>query len=275
MSFNFIIKMRSIKIPLSIAKYLDSHISQDELAKMAKTGYTSLSIGIPQVSIIIPAYNEEKNILPTLASLCKNKTLRSVEIIVVDNNSADATQLLAKACGVTCVTELKQGITFARNKGLSVAVGSYILNADADSIYPENWIEKMVKPLDDERIALTYGRFSLIPTAGTGRIVYFIYEYMAEFSRSVNKRIKDEAVNVYGFNSGFRRIQGLSVDGFNHPLHTNEDGWLALKLRNKGYGKLHLVTSKDALVWTTDRRIQLDGGLFKGLLKRVNRLLRP
>jgi len=63
------------------------------------------------------------------------------------------------------------------------------------------------------------------------------------------------------------------VDGFDHPPQANEDGWLALKLRNKGFGKLYYVTSLKALVWTTDRRIQLDGGLWKGFVKRVKRIV--
>jgi len=265
--------MRPIKIPVSISKYIERDFSTEELLQLAHSGYKSLLKNDPEVSIIIPAYNEELNIVPALASLCQNKTARSVEIIVVDNNSKDQTAQLAKACGVNCISETKQGITFARNKGLSVARGKYILNADADSIYPEQWIENMVKPLEDERIALTYGRFSLIPTGDTGRLTYFFYEYIAEFSRFINKKVKDEAVNVYGFNSGFRRTQGLSVGSFNHPIHTNEDGWLALKLRDKGYGKLHLVTNIEALVWTTDRRIQLDGGLMNGFVKRFKRMI--
>jgi hypothetical protein len=59
------------------------------------------------------------------------------------------------------------------------------------------------------------------------------------------------------------------VDGFTHPPGTNEDGWLGLKLREKGFGKLHYVTT--APVWTTDRRIQIDGGLWKAVWKRVKR----
>lgn len=267
--------MRPIKIPASISKYIDQDSSTEELVQLAHSGYQALLNKESEVSIIIPAYNEELNIVPTLASLCRNKTSRSVEIIVVDNNSKDQTAQLAKACGVNCISETKQGITFARNKGLSIARGKYILNADADSIYPEQWIEQMVKPLEDESIALTYGRFSLIPTGDTRRLTYFFYEYIAELSRFINKKIKDEAVNVYGFNSGFRRTQGLSVDSFNHPIHTNEDGWLAVKLRDKGYGELHLVTSINSLVWTTDRRIQMDGGLLKGFVKRFKRMLKP
>lgn len=266
--------MRPVNIPYHIARYITNRTSHEEMCVEAMIGYKSLSKGmLPEVSIVIPAYNEESNIVPTLTSLCQNRTGRSVEIIVVDNNSKDRTQELAKSCGVTCIFQPLQGITFARNMGLSHARGKYILNADADTIYPEDWIELMVQPLDDAGIALTYGRFALIPIGATGRLTYFFYEYFAEFSRWINKKFKEESVNVYGFNSGFRREQGLLVDSFDHPPGTNEDGWLALKLKTKGFGKLHLVTDVKALVWTTDRRIQLDGGLWKGSAKRIKRML--
>jgi glycosyltransferase involved in cell wall biosynthesis len=240
----------------------------------AAGAYKSLHKGDPEISIVMPAYNESHNIVPALASLCHNKTSKAVEIIVVNNNSADDTEALIRACGVTCVNETKQGITFARNAGLAQARGKYILNADADAIYPEAWIEEMIAPLiNNQNVAVTYGRFSFIPIGSTGRGVYFFYEYLTEFSRWYNKKVKDEAVNVYGFNSGFRREQGLSVEGFNHPPGTNEDGWLAVKLRNKGYGKLYYVNVLRARVWTTDRRIQIDGGLFKATMIRLKRIL--
>ncbi|MFX6945480.1 glycosyltransferase family A protein, partial [Acinetobacter baumannii] len=76
----------------------------------------------------------------------------------------------------------------ARNAGLAVANGKYILNADADTIYPKDWIEQMIKPLAErENIAAVYGRFSFIPIAGTSRFSYFIYEYFADLSRWINK----------------------------------------------------------------------------------------
>lgn len=265
--------MRPLKIPAQILKYVDKRVSEKEMCKSAATAYAALAGAKPEVSIVMPAYNEAENIVPTLASLCHNKTHRSVEIIVVNNNSKDNTGELANACGVKCVFQPIQGITVSRNMGLSEALGTYILNADADSIYPEDWIELMVKPLENPKNALTYGRFSLIPTSDTGRSVYFFYEWIAELSRWINKHVKDEAVNVYGFNSGFRRTQGLEVDGFNHPSGTNEDGWLALKLRDKGFGRLHLVKDYKALVWTTDRRIQIDGGIIQGSIKRLKRTI--
>ncbi len=267
--------MRPISIPSYILKSWNIDYSSDNTFQQIREAYATLSKGsdTPEVSVVIPAYNEEKNIIQTLFSLCNNVTTKSVEIVVVNNNSKDNTEAIVLATGVRCVRETKQGITAARNGGLAAAKGKYILNADADSIYPKDWIEEMIKPLvKNENVVSVYGRFSFIPIGSTGRGVYFFYEYFADFMRKINKHLKDEAVNVYGFNSGYRREQGLSVDGYNHPPGTNEDGYLALKLRDQLKGKLFFVTSTKALVWTSDRRIQIDGGIIKATITRIKKI---
>src|SRR5690606_23959140 len=117
----------------------------------------------------------------------------------------------AQAANVICIDEPKQGITNARNAGLFIAMGKYILNADADTIYPKCWIDNMVNPLiKNGDIALTYGRFSFIPTNNTPRFLYFIYEYFADFNKFLHRKLREEAVNVYGFNCACRRKECLS-----------------------------------------------------------------
>ncbi len=264
--------------PIAVTAYANecwNALDKPNIIELIADAYQKLrKQGEPDISIVMPAYNEEKNILQTLYSLCHNITDKAVEIIVVNNNSKDKTEQLVKSTGVGCILETKQGITSARNAGLAVAKGTYILNADADSIYPKDWVAEMSKPFyADPKVAMVYGRFAFIPIGSTGRLVYFVYEYAADFMRLVNKNFKDEAVNVYGFNSGFKRVNGLAVDGFNHPVGANEDGWLALKLRDGGYGKLYGVTDIKALVWTSDRRIQSDGGLFKAISTRIKRVI--
>lgn len=260
--------MRPLTIPAYVRKYFISDM--ENLATETCKAYRNLLKENPDVTVIIPAYNEEQTIVRTLNSICQNKTSYSVEIVVVNNNSTDDTEKLVRACGVTCVTEKKQGITFARNYGLTHARGKFIVNADADTIYPKHWIEALVKPLEKNQTALTYGRFSFLSQKNVGRLTYFFYEYLADVSRKLNRYFKDEAVNVYGFNSAFRKEDALQVDGYDHPVGSNEDGYLALKLRNKGFGKLRYV--RKALVWTTDRRIHSDGGLWIGGVKRLKRV---
>jgi glycosyltransferase involved in cell wall biosynthesis len=263
--------MRSIAIPQNIRQHnLSSEVLQHNLYNI-HSGIKKIYAPKPEVSIVIPAYNEAGSILKTLSSLAASTTKKSVEIIVVNNNSTDNTAALAIAAGATCIHETTQGITAARNAGLRQATGKFILNADSDTIYPPGWIDAMTLPLVDERVVMTYGNFSFIPGSPASRLVYTGYEYVSDISRWVNKNFRDEAVNVYGFNSAFRRLEGIAVDGFNHPAGTNEDGWLAIKLRDHFHKQLHLVKDHQAAVWTSDRRIELDGGLYRAVIKRVAR----
>ena len=54
----------------------------------------------PEVTVAIPAWNEENNIYRTLSSLSESKTNYKVEIIVINNNSSDKTQLVLDKLGV-------------------------------------------------------------------------------------------------------------------------------------------------------------------------------
>jgi glycosyltransferase involved in cell wall biosynthesis len=267
--------MRPLFVPDSVKNFDKNPKELKEYLPVIAENFERLYVKEPDVSIIIPAFNEEENILKTLYSLSFTNTKKKVEVIVVNNNSSDNTYSLAKAANVICINEPKQGITNARNAGLSVANGRYILNADADTIYPESWIDNMINPLIiNKNVALTYGRFSFIPISNTSRLLYFIYEHLADFNKFINRKLKEEAVNVYGFNSACRRHQCLNVNGFDHPLGTNEDGWLAIKLRENGCGSLVNVRNKESIVWTTDRRILMDGGIIRASFKRILKNIR-
>ena len=92
------------------------------------------------ISIIIPAYNEEKLIKQTIAhikfALDQNIDQgNSWEIIVCDNNSTDKTAEIASAMGAKIAQEPINQISRARNTGAKSALGSWLLFLDADS-YP-------------------------------------------------------------------------------------------------------------------------------------------
>ena len=258
--------------PIVISSYIKPlfQYSNNEKIALVQQRYKQLLKGAPEVSVVIPAYNEEKEILNAVLSISSNNTSRSVEIIVVNNNSTDATESLVRESGVTCVNETKKGVTAARTAGLLAAKGKYVINADADSIYPPGWVNAMIAPLEKfENVAIAYGRFAFLPGPDTARFTYFLYENMADMLRWYKKKFKEEAMNVYGCNSAFRREQCLQVNAYDHPPGTNEDGWLAVKLRDKGFGRLYYVGGSKATVWTVDRHLQNDGGLWKALLMRV------
>lgn len=91
-----------------------------------------------KVSIVIPAFNEEK-LLPSTLEAVRAATQAFVEAgvawewIVCDNNSTDRTALVAREWGATVVFEPVNQIARARNAGASVATGDWLLFIDADS----------------------------------------------------------------------------------------------------------------------------------------------
>jgi glycosyltransferase involved in cell wall biosynthesis len=91
-----------------------------------------------KVSVVVPAFNEEKLIAATLAAIRRamaefpERGWES-ELIVCDNNSTDHTAELARAAGATVVFEPVNQIGRARNKGAGAATGDWLVFVDADS----------------------------------------------------------------------------------------------------------------------------------------------
>lgn len=101
-----------------------------------------------KVSVVIPAYNEEKYIGQCLDSLMKQEVMAD-EIIVVNNNSTDQTVEFIKKYPVTLVHEPKQGILPTRNTGFNTAQYDIIARCDSDCILPPNWIKEIKQNFTD------------------------------------------------------------------------------------------------------------------------------
>lgn len=94
----------------------------------------------PSINVIIPAFNEEKNIARTLESVskvfgdCK-------KVILVDNGSDDATVEIAKRFGANTIVKKDFTIAGLRNLGATVADGNVLVFIDADVCLHEEWLE--------------------------------------------------------------------------------------------------------------------------------------
>src|SRR3989344_4702815 len=94
----------------------------------------------PKISLIIPAYNEEKYIGECLKSVIENSDGKFHEIIVVDNGSTDRTTEIAR--GFSCIKvvhEKLKGTNRARERGLRESTGDLIAFIDADTQLHSNW----------------------------------------------------------------------------------------------------------------------------------------
>ena len=128
----------------------------------------------PEISVVVPVYNGATTIGPCLDSLLALQPLpASREIIVVDNNSTDATpHVLARYDeAITVVREAVRGPAAARNRGIDSARGAIIAFTDADCTVEPQWLDELVRPLEDPTVGVVGGR--ILARRGANRIERF------------------------------------------------------------------------------------------------------
>ncbi|MDQ5972048.1 MAG: hypothetical protein QG553_207 [Patescibacteria group bacterium] len=95
------------------------------------------------VSIVIPAYNEEHHLKRCLHAIAKQTDMPD-EVLVVNNNSTDATVKVARSFKfVRIIEEKNQGRAWARTAGFNAAKGQIIGRIDADTRLPTDWVERV------------------------------------------------------------------------------------------------------------------------------------
>lgn len=123
---------------------------------------------IPRVSVIIPTFNNFQYIGQAVASVME-QTYKSYEIIVIDDGSTDDTgSYFAGLDGpVRYVYQENKGVSAARNHGLRLARGEYIVFLDGDDVLLPNKIEKQVNFLDNHpKVGCVHSGWQLIDENG-------------------------------------------------------------------------------------------------------------
>ena len=104
------------------------------------------------ISVLVPAYNEEKNIENCINSILGGSVDPRVQMIVVDDGSKDdtlkiASRLKKKYKNLIVETQVNGGVSSARNHAMRLAEGRWIMFADADDGLPEQWFLNVEKYL--------------------------------------------------------------------------------------------------------------------------------
>lgn len=110
---------------------------------------------LPNVTILIPAYNEEETIYAKIKNISElNYPLDKIQVFVPDDNSTDKTREIAKSAfkdfgldGTILRNETRKGVNVSYNRAIVEAKSQYILTTDADAIIPPDSLLKAVKVL--------------------------------------------------------------------------------------------------------------------------------
>lgn len=125
----------------------------------------------PQVSVVVPIYNGERD-LPDLIACLRQQTYPSekVEYLLVDNNSSDRTASLLEAAtrdipeiAIRPLSENKiQSSYAARNAGIRAAKGEIIAFTDADCRPRPEWLASLIKPFTNPDVGLVAGEIAAL-----------------------------------------------------------------------------------------------------------------
>ena len=109
-----------------------------------------------RISIIVPVYNVESYIYNCLTSIVSQKTVHEIECILVDDcgndNSIEIIRQFIKDYTGRIAFKLvghnhNRGLSAARNTGLDICTGDYVLFLDSDDVLPQNSIHNLSQPL--------------------------------------------------------------------------------------------------------------------------------
>jgi len=122
------------------------------------------------ISIIIPAYNAEKDI-PDLIRSLEKQTVDPLEMILVDDCSTDNTRMLASEFFKVVSTRKNSGPGAARNLGMKVAQGEYFGFLDADCRPAPDWVEQVERRLARDDVDVLTGGFIVKSSTVMGQAI--------------------------------------------------------------------------------------------------------
>jgi glycosyltransferase involved in cell wall biosynthesis len=166
------------------------------------------SFDIPIISVIVPIYKTEKYVSSCLESLI-NQTLQNIEIICVNDGSPDNSLIICEKYAqndprIIIISQTNQGLSAARNTGLSYARGEYIQFCDSDDYFMPTMCEKMYTVISSMDVDMAMSGIDLV------------YEDMPPWSdenwfsvpfRGISTINDDlfKTINVYAWNKIFKR----------------------------------------------------------------------
>lgn len=210
-----------------------------------------------KISVVIPAYNEEHNIAPTISAVLA-QDYPDFEVIVVNNASTDATAEVAQRFPIKLVHESRKGLLWARERGRQEASGDIIANIDADCLPERDWLSSGVRHFERIDVVAVTGPYDYHDgTKIFRKISLFIQKHLYRLMNSFvqAKPVRAGAVLIGGNN--FIRAYVLErTNGYNTALvFYGEDTDTAKRVSAHG----RVIFHKNLIMKTSARRFKAQG----------------
>ncbi len=169
----------------------------------------------PKVSIIIPVFNTEKYLKKCLDSVL-NQTLSSIEVICINDCSEDNSLEILKEYSnkdkrlKLIDFKVNQGVSIARNKGVSESSGDYIGFIDSDDFVELDFYEKLYKKAIETNADCAKGNIYTTKEDGSNPI-------LTDFYNQNNKIKENKAYFCYGFTSAIYKASLIKDNNINFP----------------------------------------------------------
>jgi len=203
----------------------------------------------PKVSILIPAYNEEKNISKTIESVLKlNYPKNKIEIIVIDDSSTDKTAQIAEKFKNVKVIYNKHngpGKASALNAGLKHVSGDFFAVVDADSEIEKDSLKNIMGYFDDKKTGAVISSIKIKNPKNVYQHIQRLEYILSTFMRKLMSKI-DTLHITPGVLSVYKSALIKKLGGFDENNIT-EDLEIALRLRINNYS---VKISPDSITYT-------------------------
>ncbi|MDB4881516.1 MAG: polysaccharide deacetylase, partial [Gemmatimonadetes bacterium] len=246
---------------------------------------TTTTTFAPGVSIIVPAYNEERVIVQTIASLLNQRYAGPLEIVVVDDGSTDDTadiveEAYAAHPRVSIHRRENGGKASALNFGIARARHEIVIGLDADTLFADDTVAELVQPLANPRVGAVAGN------AKVGNRINLVTRWQAlEYvtSQNLDRRafsLLDCITVVPGAVGAWRRQLVLDVGGFREDTLA-EDQDLTLAIRRAGHsvayadGAVAYTEAPDTLRGLAKQRFRWSFGTLQCTWKHRDAFFRP
>jgi glycosyltransferase involved in cell wall biosynthesis len=217
----------------------------------------------PKVSVIIPAYNEEKYIIKTLEALLL-QDYPHFEVLVVNNASTDRTaEVVASFIYHRNLTfrfrllhERRQGTQFARECGRRAANGDIIAQLDADCLPPVNWISNGVDLLSSLNVAAVAGPYDYFDSQFFVRTLTYLSQVLILQPLNRVVQVFRKGGVILGGNVFIHASVLEHSGGYNTALtFYGDDVDIAQKVSRYG----HILFTRKIMVRSSSRRYSANG----------------